>query len=85
MAADLPCPVLIRLTMGSTVVQPREHVGLLLEWKQATDDRGLASWRVLVVFALAGAGKEAGWELRQRWVPADTLTPIQLRARASDC
>lgn len=74
MPADLPCPVLIRLTLGSSVVEPREHVGLLLEWKQATADRGVTSWLGLVVFALPEAGKDGGWELRQRWMPAGMLT-----------
>lgn len=55
MAADLPCPVLIRLTLGSAVVEPREHLGLLLEWKRVVDDRGVRSWRGLVVYAMPGA------------------------------
>lgn len=75
-ATALPCPVLIRLTLGSTVVKPREHVGLLLEWKQVTDDRGVRSWRGLVVYAMPGVGKEGSWELSQRWMTPECLTPI---------
>lgn len=75
-AAALPCPVPIRLSLGSTVVQPREHVGLLLEWRQVADDCGVTSGHRLVVFVLAGPGKEGAWELRQRWLPVETLTPI---------
>lgn len=75
----LPCPVLIRVGLGSTLIAPREHLGLLLEWKQVVDDRGVRSWRGLVVYALPGVGKEGSWELRQRWMPPDALTPISGR------
>lgn len=90
MAAALPSPVLIRLTLGSSRRGRREHVGLLLEWKQVADGRGVASRQGPVVFALPGPGpgrgrgKAGAWELRQRWMPAEALTPISasLKLRA---
>lgn len=72
----LPCAVLIRVGLGSTLITAREHLGLLLEWKQVVDDRGVVSWRGLVVYALPGVGREGCWELRQRWMPPDALTPV---------
>lgn len=82
MAMDLPCAVLIRIGVGSKVIDTREHLGLLLEWKQVADDRGVSSWRGLVVYALAGAGKAGSWELRQQWMTPDALTPIGGRSIA---
>lgn len=77
MAIDLPTPVVIRVGMGSKVIATREHVGLLLEWKQVVvDGRGARSWRGLVVYAMPGVGKEDIWELRQRWMSPECLTPI---------
>lgn len=76
MAIALPTPVLIRIGMGSSIIATREHIGLLLEWKQVTDDRGHRSWRGLVVYAMPGVGKAGSWELSQRWMTPDCLTPI---------
>lgn len=60
MSTPLPCAVLIRVGLGSTLITAREHLGLLLEWKRVVDDRGVASWRGLVVYALPPDAREGG-------------------------
>ncbi|MGN6251129.1 MAG: hypothetical protein ACTHNS_04850 [Marmoricola sp.] len=76
MPVDLPCPVLIRIGAGSSIIQTRERLGLLLEWKQVRDDRGVASWVGLVVYALPAVGRAGSWELSLRWMGPEWLTPL---------
>ena len=70
MPVQLPCPVLLRLGLRGTAYDNPPVVGLMLEWRRSD-----AGWQGLVVWAERPLQGE-GWELRQRWVRADAITPV---------
>lgn len=47
------------------------HPGILLEWRQRDGE-----WEALVISAQEFP-QDAGWQVRQRWVAADKVRPVE--------